>query len=99
MQMLELGCGVGEVSLLAARLVGLHDRVTCLDFDPTRLQIARGRVPSAGQDHVSFEQVDVNDHSPLRPLGWGGACTRELPNMHGVEQKRPNLSARAFCFS
>lgn len=67
MHVLELGCGVGEVSLIAARLVGPHGRVHALDFDATSLEIARGRIRSAGHDHVSFEQIDVNQHKPLRP--------------------------------
>jgi trans-aconitate methyltransferase len=67
MHVLELGCGVGEVSLIAARLVGPHGRVHCLDFDPDALEIARGRIRSAGHDHVIFEQVDIHDHQPSRP--------------------------------
>ena len=67
MHVLELGCGVGEVSLITARLVGPHGRVHCLDFDPDALEIARGRIRSAGHDHVIFEQVDIHDHQPQRP--------------------------------
>jgi ubiquinone/menaquinone biosynthesis C-methylase UbiE len=67
MHVLELGCGIGEVSLIAARLVGPHGRVHCLDFDPKSLEVARGRTQSAGHDHVVFEQADINDHFPSRP--------------------------------
>jgi len=67
MHVLELGCGVGEVSLITARLVGPHGRVHCLDFDPAALEIARGRIRPAGHDHVIFEQVDIHDHQPQRP--------------------------------
>ena len=67
MHVLELGCGVGEVSLIAARLVGPHGRVISLDFDAQALEIARGRIRSAGHDHVRFEQIDVNHHKPTRP--------------------------------
>ncbi len=66
MHVLELGCGIGEVSLIAARLVGPHGSLHCVDFDPTALEIARGRVRSAGHDHVVFEQVDVYQHRPER---------------------------------
>lgn len=67
MHVLELGCGVGEVSLIAARLVGPHGRLHCLDFDPKALEIARGRIRSAAHDHVTFEQVDIHEHTPARP--------------------------------
>jgi len=46
MRVLELGCGIGEVSLIAARLVGPHGGVHCIDIDEEALEIARGRVRS-----------------------------------------------------
>lgn len=67
MRVLELGCGVGEVSLIAARLIGPHGRLHCLDFDGHALDIAKGRARSAGHDHVSFEQIDIHEHEPERP--------------------------------
>lgn len=67
MRVLELGCGIGEVSLMAARLVGPHGHVHCIDIDGHGLEIARGRARSAGHDHVSFEQIDVLEHKPSKP--------------------------------
>lgn len=67
MRVLELGCGIGEVSLIAARLVGPHGQVHCIDVDGQALEIARGRARSAGHDHVTFEQVGVLEHSPAKP--------------------------------
>ena len=66
MNVLELGCGIGEVSLIAARLVGSHGKLHCLDFDAHALEIARGRIRSAGHDQVVFEQIDIHDHTPPR---------------------------------
>src|SRR5215470_703437 len=67
MHVLELGCGIGEVSLITARLVGPHGHVHCIDIDPGALEIARGRTRSAGHDHVTFEQTNVMQHTPVRP--------------------------------
>jgi ubiquinone/menaquinone biosynthesis C-methylase UbiE len=67
MRVLELGCGIGEVSLITARLVGPHGHVHCIDIDAHGLEIARGRTSSAGHDHVTFEQVDVLQHTPSKP--------------------------------
>jgi SAM-dependent methyltransferase len=64
MRVLDLGCGIGEVSLIAARLVGPHGQVHGIDLDPAALDIARARICSAGHTHVTFEQVDLADHSP-----------------------------------
>jgi len=66
MRVLELGCGIGEVSLMAARLVGPHGHVHCIDIDGDALEIARGRCRSAGHDHVVFEKVDVATHAPVQ---------------------------------
>jgi len=66
MRVLEVGCGIGEVSLITARLVGPHGRLHCVDTDGKALDIAQGRVRSAGHDHVSFEQTDIASHTPVR---------------------------------
>src|SRR5215471_8910341 len=64
MRVLDLGCGIGEVALIAARLVGPHGRVHGIDLDPAALESARNRIHSAGHDHVTFEPVDLEEHSP-----------------------------------
>lgn len=66
MRVLELGCGIGEVSLIAARLVGPHGQVHCIDIDGDSLSIACGRTRSAGHNHVTFEQTEVMQHTPVR---------------------------------
>ena len=66
MHVLELGCGVGEVSLIAARLVGPYGTVLGLDVDAVALEIARKRVQEAGHRHVQFKLVDVKDFRPTR---------------------------------
>lgn len=66
MRVLEVGCGIGEVSLITARAVGPHGRLHCVDMDATALEIAERRVRSAGHDHVSFEHTDFASHTPVR---------------------------------
>jgi SAM-dependent methyltransferase len=66
MRVLDFGCGVGEVSLIAAALVGPHGRVTGLDIDPGALEIARARARDNGYDHVTFEHCNLADHRPER---------------------------------
>jgi ubiquinone/menaquinone biosynthesis C-methylase UbiE len=44
MKVLDLGCGMGDVSLLAARLVGPSGHVTGIDRDPVTLERARERM-------------------------------------------------------
>lgn len=66
MCVLELGCGIGDVSLIAARLIGPRPQLHGIDLDPAALEIARQRIRSAGHDHVTFEQVDVAEHRPIQ---------------------------------
>ncbi len=66
MRVLEVGCGIGEVSLITARLVGPHGRLHCIDTDAQSLEIAERRVRSAGHDHVTFEHTDFDSHTPVR---------------------------------
>jgi ubiquinone/menaquinone biosynthesis C-methylase UbiE len=62
MRVLDLGCGVGEVSLLLARLVGATGHVTGLDIDDASLEIARSRAKDQGFMQVAFEQSECLLH-------------------------------------
>lgn len=67
MKVLDLGCGVGDVALIAANLVGREGHVTAIDMDGESLDIARARVAEAQLTHVSFEQVKVEEHHAQEP--------------------------------
>ena len=41
-----------------------HGHAHDIDLDPAALEIACGRVRSAGHDHVTFEQIDLANHQP-----------------------------------
>src|SRR5215813_14453376 len=56
MRVLDLGCGVGDVSLLAARLVGESGAVLGVDRAASSLEIARQRAGALGAGHVRFAQ-------------------------------------------
>jgi ubiquinone/menaquinone biosynthesis C-methylase UbiE len=57
MRVLDLGCGLGHVSLLAAELVGREGRVVGLDNSARLLEIAASRASSFPQ--VQFVEGDV----------------------------------------
>ncbi len=55
---LDLGCGSGQVSVLAAKMGA---RVHAVDIAPRMLEIARQGASAAGvADHVTFEEGDVS---------------------------------------
>jgi ubiquinone/menaquinone biosynthesis C-methylase UbiE len=49
MSVLDLGCGMGDVSLLAARLVGTSGHVTAIDRDPVVIEKASERARDEGR--------------------------------------------------
>ena len=61
MNVLDLGCGPGDVSLLAAELVGKTGRVLGVDTNPAVLQLAQMRAQEAGLRHVSFLEGDIRN--------------------------------------
>ena len=54
MRVLDVGCGSGDVALMAAALVGERGEVVGVDRDPTALAMARQRVAGLGIANVSF---------------------------------------------
>ena len=59
-RVLDLGSGLGDVALLAARLVGPTGAVVGVDHDLTALAKARARAAEAGLRHLRFLQSDVS---------------------------------------
>ncbi len=59
MQVLDVGCGVGDVSLLAARMVGVEGSVLGVDRAASSLETARRRAASAGAQNVEFREADI----------------------------------------
>jgi SAM-dependent methyltransferase len=64
MRVLDLGCGVGDVSLVAADIVGPQGHVLGLDISPAALSVATRRLAAAGHQQVEFEQgmIDAFEH-------------------------------------
>jgi ubiquinone/menaquinone biosynthesis C-methylase UbiE len=58
MRVLDVGCGVGDVSMLAASLVGRAGTVVGVDSDPRALALARERAAVAGLDQLEFHEGD-----------------------------------------
>jgi SAM-dependent methyltransferase len=64
MRVLDIGCGVGDVSFLAAELVGETGSVVGVDRDPGVLALARRRATENGLTNVTFEESEI-DHVAL----------------------------------
>jgi ubiquinone/menaquinone biosynthesis C-methylase UbiE len=63
MRVLDLGCGPGDVSFLAAEIVGSSGCVIGIDRDPVAIALARDRARQQGIRNVAFEQTGIEEFS------------------------------------
>lgn len=62
MRVLDVGSGIGDVALLAARAVGKSGQVVCVDTDRSALSVAKERAALEGLSNVSFHSCDFHQH-------------------------------------
>jgi ubiquinone/menaquinone biosynthesis C-methylase UbiE len=64
MRVLDVGCGAGDVSLMAASIVGPTGSVLGIDRAPAALDLATARAARAGQNWVRFQEADIFSFDP-----------------------------------
>lgn len=67
-RVLDIGSGMGDVSMLIAKLVGPSGEVVGVERDSSSIARARERVAAAGLGNVSFTQSDVNQIVSEKPF-------------------------------
>ena len=67
-RVLDVGCGVGDVTLLAADLVGASGEVVGVDSAPIAVEQATARAEAQSRRNVSFCEGDPTDMSFDRPF-------------------------------
>jgi ubiquinone/menaquinone biosynthesis C-methylase UbiE len=60
MRVLDVGCGPGDVSFIAARLVGPTGTVLGVDAAPEMVELARARAAEEGLSAVQFKQAAID---------------------------------------
>jgi ubiquinone/menaquinone biosynthesis C-methylase UbiE len=68
MRVLDIGCGAGDVAMLAAGLVGPLGSVVGIDRNPQVLAVARERVQAEGLRHITFEEASAEDFTGGLPF-------------------------------
>lgn len=79
---LDLGCGAGLDSLIAARRVGPNGNVVGVDFSEPMLACARQAAVEAGSANIEFHQADAED----LPIGEGSI---DLALVNGIFNLNP----------
>jgi ubiquinone/menaquinone biosynthesis C-methylase UbiE len=62
MRVLDIGCGIGDLSMMASRLVGRHGQVTALDMNEESLGAAQERIREQGLTNVSFVNSTIDEY-------------------------------------
>jgi len=68
MRVLDLGCGVGDVAMLAADLVGPTGSVLGIDRDAVSVAWANKRVAEAGYKNIRFQVAEFHEFMDSQPF-------------------------------
>ena len=63
-RVLDIGSGVGDVAMLAARVVGPTGLVVGIERDPQTINAARTRMVAEGLSNIEFIPGDLTELSP-----------------------------------
>ena len=94
--MLDVGCGPGDVSIVASRLVGPTGTVLAVDAAADVIEFARTRAAALGACDIRFERIAIEDIAVDEPVDAviGRLILMHLPNpvatlRHLASQVRP----------
>ena len=68
MRILDVGCGAGDVSLLAAEMVGTSGSIVGIDRSAEAIALAKERARQQGFKQVDLYISSVEDFSPTEPF-------------------------------
>jgi ubiquinone/menaquinone biosynthesis C-methylase UbiE len=68
MRVLDIGCGMGDVTMLVAQFAGAQGRVTSIDLDQASIATARKRAAAVGLDNTTFHRVDISTFTDIEPF-------------------------------
>src|SRR5205085_7904660 len=82
MRVLDIGCGMGDVTMLIAQLVGIRGRVVSIDRDRASVETARNRASALGIDNTTFHTADISTFTDVQPFDAivGRLVLEFLPN-------------------
>ena len=68
-RVLDIGCGMGDVTMLAAEVVGVEGVVVGIDSDSSCIEKARKRSSESSLSNIEFIETDIDPHFWTRSSG------------------------------
>jgi 2-polyprenyl-3-methyl-5-hydroxy-6-metoxy-1,4-benzoquinol methylase len=68
MRVLDIGCGMGDVAMLVAQLIGPQGRVISIDLDQASIESARKRALAVGLENAVFRRADISTFTDVEPF-------------------------------
>jgi ubiquinone/menaquinone biosynthesis C-methylase UbiE len=68
MRVLDIGCGVGDVTILVAQLVGPAGSVVSIDLDQASIETAKKRAGAVGLANTTFRRADIATFTDAEPF-------------------------------
>jgi ubiquinone/menaquinone biosynthesis C-methylase UbiE len=68
MRVLDIGCGMGDVTMLVAQLVGPAGRVVSIDLHQATIETAQRRASAFGLDNTTFYRADISTFADTEPF-------------------------------
>jgi 2-polyprenyl-3-methyl-5-hydroxy-6-metoxy-1,4-benzoquinol methylase len=68
MRVLDLGCGMGDVTMLVAQLVGPAGQVVSIDMDQASIETAQNRASAVGLNNTTFRRADISTFTDAEPF-------------------------------
>ena len=68
MRVLDIGCGMGDVTMIVAQLVGPAGRVVSIDLHQATIEIAQRRALTFGLDNTTFYRADISTFTDTEPF-------------------------------
>src|SRR6516225_8033143 len=68
MRVLDIGCGMGDVTMLVAHLVGPAGRVVSIDLDQASIETAHRRTSTVGLHNTAFHRADISSFTDAEPF-------------------------------
>jgi len=82
-RVLDVGCGVGDVSLLAASIVGPAGTVVGVDTDARSLAVAEARARSRGLGQITLREGDFHGAPDVKQMARHRSSTITVSSRPG----------------